>query len=360
MSSAAPRSLKAAIVGSGFVAAVHVEALRGIGVEVVGVVGSSPAKARAAAVALRIPRAYDSFEQMLGDDAVDVVHLTSPNAFHYPQAMECLSAEKHVVCEKPLAISSEESARLVERAEASGLMNCVNFNLRFYPQVQEARRLLGGGAIGAVWNARGSYLQDWLLSEADWNWRVDPAVGGPLRAVADIGSHWLDLAQFVTGRRVRRLVADLTTAIPFRGEPVATEDFANVLLCFDDGSRGSMTVSQVSAGSRNALSLHVEGAEGSVKWSSERHEELWLGRRDSANETLLRDRAEADPDSLPAGHSEGFRDTFRRLYRAAYGSIEIPLEEAVHPTFRDGHAQQLLADAIRRSHLDGTWVEVPA
>ncbi|HSL65558.1 MAG TPA: Gfo/Idh/MocA family oxidoreductase [Gaiellaceae bacterium] len=373
---------RAAVVGTGFVGLLHVDALRRLGVEVVGVVGSSPERARAKP---GLPPAFESFGAMLADDRVDVVHLATPNHLHHPQAKAVLAAGKHCVCEKPLALTSEQSAELVELAEASGLVHATNFNIRFYPQVQQACAVARAGDLGALWNVHGGYLQDWLLLPTDWNWRLDPAQGGALRAVGDIGSHWLDLVEFVTGLRVTEVVADLATTIPVRrrprGEvetfaaaadveredvPMATEDLANVLLRFDTGARGSLVVSQVSAGRRNSLRVELDGASGALAWDSERAEELWLGRRGGANETLLRDPALLAPEAarltaLPAGHAEGYADTFRELYRAVYAAVDAgrPPVEPDYPTFAAGHRANVLGDAIDRSSRERSWVEVP-
>jgi predicted dehydrogenase len=372
--------LRAGVVGTGFIGVVHVEALRRLGVEVVGVVGSSPERAKLKALAPVI----SSYDELLADERVDVVHLTTPNHLHYPQVKRALEAGKHVVCEKPLAMTSEHSAELVELADRSGLVHCTNFNIRFYPQVQEARALVGNGTLGTVWNVHGGYLQDWLLLPTDWNWRLEPEKGGALRAVADIGSHWLDLAQFVTGIAVESLLADLATTIPVRqrptGEietfaaaepleredaPMTTEDVAHILLRFQDGSRGSLVVSQVSAGRKNALRFEVDGSKGSLAWDSERNEELWLGHRGKPNELLWRDPSLFSPEtrtrtSLPAGHAEGFADTFKELYRTVYKAVAAggPPERPDYPTFADGHWENVLGDAVARSNRERRWVEV--
>jgi predicted dehydrogenase len=372
--------LRAGVVGTGFIGAVHVEALRRLGVEVVGVVGSSPERARAKTLAPVI----DSYAQLLADERVDVVHLTTPNHLHYPQVKEALEAGKHVVCEKPLAMTSEQSSELLEQAERSGLVHCTNFNIRFYPQVQQSRALVLDGAVGAVWNVHGGYLQDWLLLPTDWNWRLEPEKGGSLRAVADIGSHWLDLVQFVVGMRVEALLADLATTIPVRQRPsreietfaaaddverddaeMTTEDLAHILLRFEGGTRGSLVVSQVSAGRRNSLRFEVDGSAGSLAWDSERNEELWLGHRGQPNELLLRDPALLAPGArsrtgLPAGHAEGFAETFKELYRAVYAAVATggPPEQPDYPTFADGHWENVLGDAVALSNCERRWVEV--
>ncbi|MEX2211898.1 MAG: Gfo/Idh/MocA family oxidoreductase [Gaiellaceae bacterium] len=361
-------TLSAAVVGTGFVGAVHVDALRRLGIEVRGVVGSQPERARAKALA----PVYESLAALLADD-VDVVHVTTPNHLHHPQVKAILGAGKHVVCEKPLAMTSAESAELAELARAAGVVHCTNFNLRFYPLVQQARELVGSGAVGDVWNVHGGYLQDWLALPTDWNWRLEAEKGGELRAVADIGSHWLDLVEFVTGLRVVELCADLATVIPVRqrpkGEvetfaaaadvervdaPMATEDLANVLLRFDGGARGSLVISQVSTGRRNAIRFEVDGSEGAVAWDAEKHEELWLGHRDRPNEVVLRG-PEAPGSQLPAGHAEGYADTFRELYRAVYRAVEEG-GTPDFPTFDDGHRAQLLGDAIAHSNRDRRWI----
>jgi predicted dehydrogenase len=367
--------IRAGVVGTGFIGAVHVEALGRLGVEVVGVVGSSPERARTKALAPVIP----SYDDLLADERVEVVHLTTPNHLHYEQVKQGLAAGKHVVCERPLALTSEQSGELVELAAGSGLVHSTNFNIRFYPQVQQARALVGADAVGAVWNVHGSYLQDWLLLPTDWNWRLEPEKGGELRAVADIGSHWLDLVQFVTGSRVVALLADLATTIPVRRRPageietfasaddveredaeMTTEDLAHILLRFENGARGSLVVSQVSAGRKNSLRFEVDGSDGSVAWDSERHEELWLGHRGKPNELLFRDPATAPRSSLPAGHAEGFAETFKELYRAVYAAVAAggPSGEPDYPTFADGHWENVLGDAVARSDRERRWVEV--
>jgi predicted dehydrogenase len=373
-------ALSAAVVGTGFIGVVHADALRRLGVEVLGVVGSTPERAQAKGIA----PAYESYEAMLADDRVDVVHLATPNHLHHGQAKQALAAGKHVVCEKPLAVSAAESSELVELAERAGLVHCTNFNLRFYPLVQEARERLRAGAVGEVWNVHGGYLQDWLARPTDWNWRLEPDKAGELRAVGDIGSHWMDITQFVAGLRIVEVFADLGTAIPVRRRPagqvetfasggdaaredvqVSTEDLAHILIRFENGARGSLVVSQVSTGRKNSLRFEIDGSQGSLAWDSERNEELWLGRRDAPNEVLLRDAALMSPGAaarthLPVAHAEGFADTFRELYRAVYADVARgrPADEPDYPTFRDGHVENVLCDAVAQSNRERRWVEV--
>jgi predicted dehydrogenase len=373
--------LRAAVVGTGFIGVVHVDALRRLGVEVLGVVGSTPERARAKGLA----PAYESFEAMLDDDRVDVVHLTTPNHLHHEQAKQALAAGKHVVCEKPLATTAEQSAELLELAEGAGLVHCTNFNLRFFPLVQEAKECVHAGAVGDVWNVHGGYLQDWLALPTDWNWRLETDKAGELRAVGDIGSHWMDITQFVTGLRIVEVFADLATVLPVRRRPkgevetfasggdvereevaVATEDLAHILLRYENGARGSLVLSQVSTGRKNSLRFEIDGSAGAVAWDAERHEELWFGRRDGPNQTLLRDaalmhEAAAARTHLPAAHAEGFADTFRELYRAVYSDVARggPSPEPDYPTFRAGYVENVLADAVALSNRERRWVEVP-
>ena len=370
--------LKAGVVGTGFIGVVHVDALRRLGVEVTGVVGSTQARAAAKGIA----PAYESYEALLADERVDVVHLTTPNHLHYEQVKQALAAGKHVVCEKPLAMNAEESGELLELAERSGLVHCTNFNIRFYPMVHETRARVRSGEVGEVYNVHGGYLQDWLLFDTDWNWRLEPERGGELRAVGDIGSHWLDLVQFVTGLEIEGVFADLATAIPVRrrpaGEvetyaavgdverietPMATEDVANILLRFRGGARGSVVVSQVSAGRKNSLRFEIDGALGSLAWDAESNELLWRGRRGAPNELLHRDPGLLAPEAaaitrLPAAHGEGFADTFRELYRAVYRAVAAGEPGDDYPSFRAGHLENVLAEAVARSNRDERWVEV--
>ena len=370
--------VRAAVAGTGFIGAVHVDALRRLGVEVTGVVGSS----RERAAAKRLAPVYDSYQALLADPRVDVVHLTTPNHLHYQQAKAALAAGKHVVCEKPLALTSEESGELVELAEQSGLVHCTNFNIRFYPLVQEARARVARGDVGDVWNVHGAYLQDWLLFPTDWNWRLEPEQGGRLRAVADIGSHWLDLARFVTGLEVEEVFADLATTVPIRRRPLrevetfaaagdvervdttmTTEDLAHILVRFSGGARGSCVVSQVAAGRKNAVRFEVNGSRAAVAWDGESPEQLWLGRRDDPNGVLLRNAALLAPapagtTHLPAGHAEGFADTFRELYRTVYRAVAAGTPGGDYPTFSDGHVENVLAEAVGRSSERQRWESV--
>jgi predicted dehydrogenase len=376
--------LGAAVIGTGFIGTVHVEQLRRIGIDVRGVLGSTPDRGRTRAEALRVPRAYASLDELLDDESVDVVHVTSPNHLHVPQARAILAAGRHVVCEKPLALTAAESAELVRAAADSGLVNAVNFNIRFYPLNQHARELVAAGDLGDVRFVTGHYFQDWLLLDTDWNWRLEPDKGGALRAVGDIGSHWLDLMTFVTGQRITAVMADLATFLSVRQEPrgpvetfstersgetvpraMGTEDVASILLRFENGAHGAVSVSQVSPGRKNSLRWEVDGSVSAAAWDSETPDHLWLGHRDRPSELLQRNPALMGPAAraaaaLPAGHVEGFADTFGALFRAIYGDVAAgaPSRRPLYATFADGHDEMVVGDAIAESARTGRWVDV--
>src|SRR5438128_1844044 len=363
-------AIGAAVIGTGFIGTVHVEQLRRVGVDVRGVLGSTPERGAARADALGVRHAYASLEEILADGSVDVVHVTSPNHLHVPQASAVLAAGKHVVCEKPLAMTATESAALVQRADASGRVNAVNFNIRFYPLHQHAREAIAGGELGDVRFVTGHYFQDWLLHDTDWNWRLEPEKGGALRAVGDIGSHWLDLMAFVTGQPIVSVMADLATFVTARQEPTApvetfstersantvtrpmgTEDVATILLRFASGARGSVAVSQVSPGRKNSLQWEIDGSDGAAWWDSETPDHLWLGHRDRPNELLLRNPALMGAAGraaavLPGGHVEGFGDTFGALFRAIYADVLVgrPRANAAYADFAAGHDEMLVND----------------
>ncbi len=378
-------SVRAGVVGVGFIGVAHVEALRRIGVEVAGVVGSTPERTEAKVRAANLPPAYPSYEAMLADPDVHVIHVASPNHLHVPQALAAIEAGKHVVCEKPLALTSAESRELVRRAEAAGVVHAVCFNIRFYPVCHQAREMVRAGEVGPPRFVTGAYLQDWLLRPTDWNWRLDPDEAGALRAVADIGSHWLDLARFVTGLRVEQVLADLHTLVPVRRRPtgpveafasagddeervevtMSSDDAAGILLRLEGGARGLVAISQVSAGRKNTLTLEVDGAEAALAWRSEEPDDLWIGHRGRPNEILKRDPALLAPaaratTAYPAGHVEGYPDTFRALFAAIYADVASggPAAEPAYPTFRDGHESMVVGEAVGRSAREERWTTV--
>lgn len=363
------------VAGTGFIGPVHVEGLRRLGVQVLGLVASSPEKTRVKAAEMGIPRAYDSFEAMVADEDIECVHIATPNQMHYPQAKAALLAGKHVVCEKPLAMDTKQSAELVQLAKETGLVNAVNFNQRMYPMVQEARSIVQSGQLGDLFIFQGSYLQDWLLLPTDWNWRIDKQAGGALRTVGDIGSHWLDMVTYITGLRVVELLADFHIFHPVRKKPagpaetvdhvVETEDYATILLHYENGARGVVTVSQMCAGRKNRFYVEINGSKSSVAWNAERPNELWIGHRSEPNQVLIKDPVLLSPEAretaaYPGGHAEGFPDTFKQLYKKVYDYILAGdfTCKPDFPTFEDGHYEMLLGDAIEQSAREQAWVRV--
>jgi predicted dehydrogenase len=380
----------AAVIGGGFIGPVHVEALCRIGVEVIGLLGSSPERAEGAARRLGIPRVYRDLDELLDDRRVGVVHVASPNVHHFEQARRVLESGRHVVCEKPLATSSQETAALRTLAESRpDQAAAVNYNIRYYPLCYEIRARIASGSLGRVLSVTGSYVQDWLLYPSDYNWRVEPDGRTNLRAVADIGTHWMDLAQFLIGAPIRAVNADLATFHMQRYKPsgtvdtfggsgapvgspdvqsveVTTDDHAAVLLRFDGGARGAFHVSQVTAGRKNRSTIEIAATEGAVCWDSESPNRLWIGSRRGPNQVLERDPALLNPaaaaiSDYPGGHAEGFPDTFKQLYLNVYGWI---IADAAgrgtpqFPTFADGDHEVRLCEAIAQSAATETWVPV--
>lgn len=337
--------IRAAVIGSGFMGHVHLDALRGLGVEAIPIRGRNAAAVEAA----------------LQDPSVIAVHICTPNASHFPLARKALEAGKHVLCEKPLAISVAEAEALTTLAESRGLRNATCHNLRYYPMVQQMRAMREAGELGEILIAQGTYSQDWLLHDTDWNWRIDSTEAGPSRALADIGSHWCDMVEHLTGLRITSVCADLQTFHETR----ATEDFASVIFALGKKARGAFTVSQVSAGRKNRLSIEIYGANSSVAWNQERPDELWIGHRDYPNQTIIKDplllrglaRSYAD---LPGGHSEGYDDTFKQVFRRFYASIQDSNAPAEYPQFADGLRQLKILEAELASYKQRAWVEVPA
>jgi predicted dehydrogenase len=377
---------KTAIFGTGFMGRVHLEALRRLeSVEVAAIAGRTSEAAQRLAAGFNIPRITADYRDILRDPAIDAVHICTPNAQHFSMAKAALQAGKHVLCEKPLAISADEGDELVALAARHNLRNCVCHNLRCYPMVQQMRRLREAGDLGEILVVQGTYFQDWLLYDTDWNWRVDAKAGGASRCMADIGSHWFDMAEHVTGQRVTALCADLQTFHPKRKKPkhsietfsnklqgpedyiettVDTEDFGAVIFQMG-GTRGTVTASQVSAGRKNRLSIEIYGTKSSVAWNQERPDELWQGHRDTANQISIKDPSLLKPEArsyadLPGGHSEGYDDTFKQVFRRFYASIASSSAAPEYPQFADGLRQLKILNAVLQSHKTRSWIEVPA
>ena len=372
-----------AVIGTGFIGTVHIEALRRLGVRVTGVLGSSPKRASERAAAFGIGRAYASLEELLDDPAVQAVHVTSPNAEHYGQVKQILAAGRHVLCEKPLAMTSAQSAEMAALASASGRIAAVCYNIRFYPLNQHARQMMADGGLGEARLVCGHYHQDWLAKPSDWNWRLEADRGGALRSVGDIGTHWVDLTSFILGQRPSAVLAELSTFIRERQKPVGpvetfstasgatetqrieTDDAATILLRYPNGARGIMSTSQVSHGRKNALSWDITGSAASAAWHSETPDHLWIGHRGAPNQILQRDpglmnTAGAAAAALPGGHVEGFADSFRALFNEFYRDIANGqrASDAAYASFDDGHYEMLFCDAVLQSAKEGRWIEI--
>jgi predicted dehydrogenase len=371
----------AAVIGTGFIAAVHIGALRRLGINVVGVLGSSPSRGAERASALGVAKSYDTLEQVLADPKVHVVHVTSPNKAHYPQVKRILAAGRHVVCEKPLAMTSAQSGEMLALANATGLVAAVCYEVRFYPLNHQARGMVVNGELGDIRLISGYFHQDWLAKPTDWNWRLEPEEGGQLRSVGDIGTHWLDLTSFITGLRAVEVIADLSTFITERDKPIGpvetfaktsghnterrkilTDDVSTILLRYPNGARGVMSTSQVSFGKKCALHWDITGSQASATWHMENPEQLWIGRRDEPNQILLRDPGLMNPlggsaASLPGGHAEGYSDSFFAFFRQVYADIAKGKRQntSTYATFDDGHYEMQFCDAVLKSAKSGTW-----
>jgi predicted dehydrogenase len=378
------------IVGAGFVGPHHIDAVRRLGfVDVVAIAGSSDASAKAKADALGVPKAYGSYEALLDDPAVHVVHNATPNYLHYPVNAAAIAKGKHVVSDKPLAMTAAEAKKLLDQATKAGIVHAVTFNYRGNPLVQQARHAIARGDIGKPHFLVGHYLQDWLLKDTDYSWRLEPDKGGASSALGDIGSHWCDLAQHISGLRITEVLGDITTVIPKRKRPkgsreafataganeafelvdIKVEDLASVMLRFDNGARGSFSVGQVCAGHKNDLILEICGSQASVRWRQEHQNELWIGRRDKANEILQKDPGLIDAEvrgyaHLPGGHQESWADAFCNLMRDIYQFIADGKKPGdAHPpafaTFEDGYRANCIVEAILESAKKGSvWTKV--
>jgi predicted dehydrogenase len=375
-----------AVVGAGFIGPVHVEALRRLGVTITGILGIDERESVSAQQKLGLPRAYKNLDEVLTDPSVQVVHLAIPNVLHFEFAKRVLNANKHVLVEKPLAMNSKESAELVELAKSKKVASAVCYNLRFYPLNLEAREMVHRGDVGQIYLVNGSYTQDWLYYDTDYNWRLLPDQGGELRAISDVGTHWMDLVHTITGLETEAVFADLKIVHPVRKRPrgevltytgkgqppvqtepvnITTEDYGAVLFRFKNGARGTLHCSQVTAGRKNCLRYEISGAKCALGWNSELPNEMWIGHRERANEVLLRDPSLLSDlarrfCTYPGGHNEGFPDAFKNCFRAFYeyiaaGDFSAP---PLYPTFANGHHSIVLCDAILKSHREERWIKV--
>ncbi len=377
------------LVGPGFVGAHHIDAVRRLGfVDIVAIAASSDASARSKADALGVPKAYGSYQALVADPDVHVVHNTTPNYLHVPVILAALANRKHVVSDKPLAMNAADARTLLNAANEAGVVHAVTFNYRGNPLVQQAREMIAGGELGGVHFIHGAYLQDWLLEPTDFSWRLEPDKGGASSAMGDIGSHWCDLVQHVAGHRIVEVLADLTTVIGTRLKPststeafargggegrqpvaIHSEDLASILLRFDGGAKGSLSVGQVCAGHKNGLWFEVNGRRASLRWLQERQNELWIGRRDAPNATLLKDPSLVGPSAraythLPGGHQEAWADAFCNVMRDVYGFIAAGKKMSdqrppAFATFEDGYHAACIVDAVLESHRRGAvWTRI--
>jgi predicted dehydrogenase len=368
--------IQVGVVGTGFSASCHLDALaRTPGVEAVAIAGSDPERTARVAREHGVPHAYGSYDELLAHPGLGAVHNCTINRLHHEVSVAALGRGMHVLSEKPLAITREQSAALVAAADRAQVVAAVCFNYRYYPLVAQIRSMLAGGDHGRAHFVHGAYMQDWLLLPSDWNWRLDPVDGGLSRAVADIGSHWSDLAQHVTGDRIVEVFADLATLHPTRlrpsnggatfsggdglgGEvPIHSEDHGTVLARFASGARGSFTVSQTSAGNKNGLSFQVDAGEAAFGWRQEDPNHAWIGRRDGPNLELSREPG--TPHSrLPAGHPEGWLDALAALVRDFYDTARGGTGSGDLATFDDGHALVCLVEAVVESNREQRWARV--
>ncbi len=377
--------LRVAVIGTGFVGRVHVENVRRqTDAEIVAIADQTDDLARRFGAQLGIPRTVGNYRELLDDPAIDAVHVCTPNHTHFPIAKDAISAGKNVICEKPLAMTAAEATSLVELAEAKGVIHATSYNLRFYPNVAQMRRMVATRQVGDVLAVQGSYVQDWLFYDTDYNWRLEPGVGGSSRAMADIGSHWCDLVEHVTGRRIRAVCAELATFHPVRKKPkrpietyagkmlapedyedrsISTEDFGAILLRFDGRAKGVLSVNQVAAGRKNRLQVEIYGTRRGLAWDGERPNELWIGRRDGNNELLVKDPSLLEREAqsfadLPGGHAEGYADTFKQFFRRFYAACRDRSLAGALPGFDAGLRQLRLVEATLRSNAEGGWVEI--
>ncbi|WP_448122686.1 Gfo/Idh/MocA family protein [Stenotrophomonas riyadhensis] len=367
-----------AIIGAGMIGTVHRRAALLAGAEVRGVAASSPQRAREAAQSWNVPRAYRDIEELVADPQVQVVHVCTPNHLHRSMAQAALDAGKHVICEKPLATTLEDAQALAGLAASTGLVATVPFVYRYHPVVREARARIAQGELGPLHLIHGSYLQDWLLDPASNNWRVDPALGGASRVFADIGSHWCDLVEWVSGERFTEVSAAFDTVIAERGtdtgqsfstptagsamQAVTSEDVALAMFRTGAGTLASLTVSQVSAGRRNRLWFEINGANTSVAFNQEDAERLWIGLPDQREEIFVRGPGAGSAEQrrlsvLPAGHAQGYAQCFEAFVADTYRAINGERPQGL-PTFEDGLRSAQIVDRVIASARSRAWTAI--
>ncbi|MBV9766210.1 MAG: Gfo/Idh/MocA family oxidoreductase [Acidobacteriaceae bacterium] len=379
------QKIKTAIIGTGFMGKVHAENVRRLGnVEIAAVVGSRPETARKFAESAGIPIATSNIKDVLENKEIVAVHICTPNVDHFPMSLAAVDAGKAVLCEKPLTMNVDEARRLVDEAKSKNAINCVQHNLRYYPVLQQLRQMIAAGDLGEILIVQGTYSQDWLLYETDWNWRLDSKSNGKLRVMGDIGSHWMDMIQHLTGLEITAVCADLATFHPkrkrpkgsvetFSGKklqagdyeevPIDTEDFGMVMLRLGEKARGAFTVSQMSAGCKNHFAFEIFGTKAGAGWNQEHPDTLWIGHRNEPNQIIIKDGslfypAAATFADLPGGHSEGYDDSHKQVFKRFYARVADPSAPIDYPTFEDGLHGMILLEKVSQSAAKRAWVEV--
>jgi len=378
------------LVGPGFISTHHIDAVRRLGnVDVIGIVGMDLAESQRKAAEYSVPRAYANFNDLIADPDIHVVHNTTPSHLHFPVSLAALKAGKHVLSEKPLALDAAQCKQLRDAAASAGVVNAVMFNYRGNPLVQQARAMIAAGDIGPLVYIHGHYLQDWMTDENVYSWRSDPKQGGASCALADIGSHWCNLAEHVTGLRIEAVLADLDTVVKTRyttgnvygafqagatGErqaiPMVSEDLASVLLRFEDGTKGCLKVGQVLPGHKNELELEINGRAASLRWNQETQNELWIGREGEPNQIMGKNPSLMLPEArayahLPGGHQEGWADAFGNVIADVYRWIRMGANGTPRPStacsFADAtHISQIIEAMLSSNEQGGVWTQVAA
>lgn len=381
------KKFKVGLIGTGYIGMVHLEILRRIvETEVVAVADPNAALARRAAEKLEIPKIYASADELLADPAVEVVHNCAPNNVHFDINKKAIAAGKQVLSEKPLSLDSRESSELVRLAEHHKTLTAINFCYRYYPVVQEAAARVRRGDLGDVRAVVGHFLQDWLFYDTDYSWRLDPAAAGRANVIADLGSHWCDLVQFITGQKIIEVMSDLHTCIPKRKKPktgplsfssrrdfeydeveITLDDYAAMFLKLENGAHGNFTTCQVCAGRKVDIELQIFGSKESYAWSHVHPNALWIGHRDRGNETFYESSQLQAVETqkyaaLPTGHPMGYHDAVYNLFRDYYAALAAKRDgrpySVTFPDFHTGHEEMCVIDAAVESSEAGTWVIV--
>lgn len=383
------KKIKTAIIGSGFMGGTHLEALQRIGgIQIVLIASDDEKKGKALADKYSVPDFTTDWKDVVASSNVEVIHNCTPNHLHFEINKAAIKHNKHIISEKPLTVSSPQSSELLQLLKKHNVVNAINFNYRFYPIIQHAKSMIEHGEVGDIYLVHGNYLQDWLYYKTDFNWRLESDLGGQSRAIADIGSHWCDMIQFLTGLKIEKVYADLVTIYKTRTKPskavetfkgkekkaasgkevqIKTEDAGTVLFRFQNGVRGVFTVSQVSAGRKNHFWLEVDGSKKSFAWNQENPNELWIGYREKPNELLIKDPSLLNDEakkyaSYPGGHPEGYPDGPKNLFASVYNFIregnDPEKDRTDFPTFKDGHQENLIANAVLKSNREQKWIKV--